>query len=64
MDVQPRRLRHESFTVTSAQAAYIGNALRPAREYPWSLAVGDISDNLDVLLAAFAFQSLHLVVYG
>ena len=51
MGLDVRQLRHESLVASSVQAAYIGNALRRAREHPWSLAAGDITVNLDVLKA-------------
>lgn len=51
MGLEVRQLRHESIVASSVQAAYIGIALRRAREHPWSLAAGDISANLYTLKA-------------
>lgn len=47
--VRVERLRHEAMQAALVQAAHIRSALRVAHEHPWSLATGDIEENLRLL---------------
>ena len=49
IDVKATVLRHECVAAALAQAGYIANRLRAARQPPWSLLSGDRAENLQVL---------------